>query len=333
MMAESVVLSLLAGGVALLVCNFATRLFMVWVQAMSRQFSGGTMNLAIDLSPDLHVALYVFGVSLVTGALFGLSPALQFTRRDLTVALKDEGISLGSLGGSRLRSLLVAAQVAVSMLLLASAGLLGRGLLRAQSAETGIETRSVYAVKAEFGDRGTDKAIARERLLAEHLRELPESAAVALGGHPFNGGEWYPPVTVGQTNTRTMAQFASETYLATLGIPLSRGRNFTGAEVAAGAPVAIVSDSTARQFWPGEDALGKHFKLDMDPRFRSKFTDFEVIGVVKDVRFDNPTRVDPTHVYLPTGTPGSARINGSHGHGLMDILVRHSIKTWLRACA
>ncbi|HEV3201290.1 MAG TPA: ABC transporter permease [Bryobacteraceae bacterium] len=322
LLAESVLLSLLAGGVALLVAAFATKLFTIWSERMVQQFSGGAMNLGLNLAPDIHVAVYVLAISLIAGTLFGLSPALQFTRRDLTMALKDEGISLGNLGGSRLRSLLVAAQVAVSMLLLASAGLLGRGVLRSQSADTGIETRSVFAVKAYFGKRDSAQAIDRQRLLAERLRERPEAAAVAFGGHPFNGGEWYPPIVVGHSNERSMAQFASDTYLGTLGIPLLRGRNFTGPEVAAAAPVAMISESTARRFWPNEDPLGKHFQLDMDPRFRKQLIDFEVIGIVKDVRFDNPTRIDPTHIYLPTSTPGGARINGSHGHGLMDILVR-----------
>src|SRR5215471_5149155 len=143
-----------------------------------------------------------------------------------------------------------------------------------------------------------------------------------LGGHPFNGGGWGSPILVGHSTDQVMAQFASENYLRTLGIPVLRGRNFTGAEVAVGAPVAIISESTALRFWPNEDPLGKRFQLDMGPHRRSQFVDFGVIGIVKDVRFENPTRIDPTHIYLPTGTPGSVRAAGSHGHGQLDILLR-----------
>jgi putative ABC transport system permease protein len=304
------------------VANSATKLLTIWLQQTVQQLSGGTVNLALNLTTDVHVTMYVLAISLITGTLFGLSPALQFTRRDLTMALKDEGMSLGSLGSSWLRSLLVAAQVAVSMLLLVSAGLLVRGLLRSQSADTGIETRSVFVVKANFGERGSTKAIDRQRLFAERLREQPEAAAVALGGHPFNGGGWGASILVGHSTDQVMAQFASENYLSTLGIPVLRGRNFTASEVAGGAPVAMISEATALRFWPNEDPLGKRFQLDMGPRRQSQFVDFSVIGIVKDVRFDNLTRLDPTHIYLPTGTPGSARIAGSHGHGQLDILVR-----------
>src|SRR5262249_19787763 len=109
----------------------------------------------------------------------------------------------------------------------------------------------------------------------------------------------------------------SETYFETLGIALVRGRGFTKQEARNGtrsggagrrsspeeleraARVAVVSESAARRFWPNEDPLGKRFKLDMD--FRGKlFAEFEVIGIAKDVRFTNLTRIDPAHVYLAT---------------------------------
>jgi predicted permease len=314
LLAESSLLALVAGATALMIANIAIKLFTALAQEMTQRFSGVPMSFAVNVGIDIRVAEYALAISLIAGMLFGLSPALQFTRRDLTVALKDQGMSLGSLGGSRLRSLLVGAQVAVSMLLLASAGLLIRGSLRSQSAATGIETRNVFTVKTDPGEG--------QRLLVERLRALPEAASVAVGGHPFNGGEWYPPIRVGNATAQSMAQFASETYLATLGVPVLRGRIFTSAEAAAGTPVAMISESTARRFWPGADSLGKRFQLDMGPRHRQQFVDFEVIGIVKDVRFDNPTRVDPTHIYLPYGVPASAQIAGSRGRGLLDILVR-----------
>lgn len=106
----------------------------------------------------------------------------------------------------------------------------------------------------------------------------------------------------GRKDGSTLASFASETYLATLGIRIIRGRNFEPRE-----PVqsAIISESTARRFWPNEDPLGEHFTLDVD--FRGMLQSFEVVGIANDVRFANLTRVDPAHVYLPTSSVNASR--------------------------
>ena len=316
LLTESVLLSGLGGLIGLLITVWSTKLLAIYLQQIAGE------DLGLDFAPDIHVVAYALAVSLVAGVVFGLSPALQLTKRDLTVALKDEGAGLGNLRGSWLRSFLIAAQVAVSMFLLASAGLLTRGLVRSLAADPGFETRHVFVVDADFAPHGDHaKAIDRKRLLAAQLRERPELGGGALGGHPLNGGEWYPPAAVGHFQGQVTAGFASDTYLAMLGIPVLRGRNFTAKEAASGAPIAIVSESTARRFWPNKNPLGKHFTLDMDPDFGGAFTDFEVIGIVRDVRFDNPTRIDPTHVYLPAGGPGSRRVALTH-HSTLEVLVR-----------
>jgi putative ABC transport system permease protein len=118
-------------------------------------------------------------------------------------------------------------------------------------------------------------------------------------------GTWTPPIFVtnrgareGSSEARTLASYASDNYLNTLGITLLQGRNFTPQESASGAHVAVISASTARLFWPNGDPLGKHFQLDL--HFDGKRTAFEVIGIARDVRFTNLTRIDPSHVYLAT---------------------------------
>jgi ABC-type antimicrobial peptide transport system permease subunit len=136
--------------------------------------------------------------------------------------------------------------------------------------------------------------------VANRLRNVPELRNVALGGRPLMG-TWTPPIMVagdhGVVAGRTLASGASESYFETLGIPLLRGRNFTRLETERPAPVAVISEATARRFWPGSDAIGRRFTLDMD--FSGTLADFEVIGIVKDIRYANLTRIDPTHVYLP----------------------------------
>src|SRR5262249_26091651 len=162
----------------------------------------------------------------------------------------------------------------------------------------------------DFGRDPVRAGLLRQRVI-ERLRTLPEIRGVATGTAPLFG-TWTPPIVIDRKTDRTLASYASDSFFDLLSIPVLRGRGFTAQETRDGSPVAIVSESTARRFWPGEDALSKHLKLDL--RFRGDLTDFEVVGIVKDVRFANPTRIDPAHVYLPTrpGNPNGVmmRIQG-----------------------
>jgi predicted permease len=302
LLTESMLLALAGGVVGLALAAAASKL--LWIaldQILVRQL-GSDFVLSLNLNPDARVLAYALGLSLATGFIFGLSPALQFTKPDLNTTLKDESTSFGrGVDRSRLRGLLICGQVAGSMLLLSSAGLLMRGLARSQSADPGFETRHVYLLRANFGDDPV-KAVAVFHRLTEWLKTAPEVASVSYGTAPMMG-TWTPPIfikqpgaTGGSLQSRTLAGYASDTFLNTLGIGLVRGRNFTAHESEIGSHVALVSASTARLFWPGEDPLGRHFQLDL--RFDGKLTDYEIIGIVKDVRFANLTRTDPSRVYL-----------------------------------
>ena len=302
LLTESMLLALAGGVVGLALAAAAGKL--LWIaldQILVRQL-GSDFVLSLNLNPDARVLIYALGLSLTTGLIFGLSPALQFTKPDLNTSLKDDSPSLGrGIDRSRLRGVLIFGQVAVSMLLLSSAGLLMRGLARSQSADPGFDTRRVYLLRANFGDDPV-KAAAVFHHLADWIKTLPEVENVSHGTAPMMG-TWTPPIFVkrpgaleGSLQSRTLAGYASDNFLNTLGIGVLRGRNFTAHESSTGAHVALVSASTARLFWPGEDPLGKHFQLDL--QFDGKLTDYEIIGIVKDVRFANLTRTDPARVYL-----------------------------------
>jgi predicted permease len=296
---ESILVSCMAGAAALALSVWTTRLLGAALQN-NAMLLGGDFS-AVDLTPDFRVLTYAMAVSLAVGIGLGISPAV-------TSALKNNGVGLGQFHGSRLRGFLVSIQVSVSVLLLATAGLLTRGLIRSQAADPGFDTRNIYAVSANFADFGADRAkgASRQRLALEKLRQRPEFAAVAFGDLPFSG-TWTPPIAAGGLRGRTLASYASETYFSLFHIPFLRGRSFSRAEAESEARVAVISESTARRFWPNEDPLGKHLTLDLD--FHGKFADFEVIGVAKDIRFANLTRNDPAHVYLPAGASGAARFS------------------------
>lgn len=304
LLTESILLAVGGGLAGLALAVIASKLLWVAVQQMLTQMLGNVFTFNLNLNPDGRVLAYSMGISIITGIMFGLSPALQFTRKDVGTALRDETSMLGQrVSRSLMRKVLVAGQVAVSMMLLTSAGLLLRGLLKAQSADPGFDTHHLVLVRAYFGDDRA-KAAARSRRLTDALATAPGIESAGSGTSPMLG-TWTPPIIIkntgavqGELHDRTLASYASDTYFATLGITLMEGRHFTAQEATTGEHVAIISQSTARRFWPDQDPLGKHFQLDQ--HFDGKLSEYEVIGVARDVRFSNLTRVDPAHVYLAT---------------------------------
>src|SRR5205085_10151364 len=167
---------------------------------------------------------------------------------------------------SSLRNALVVTQVAVCLMLLVGAGLLVRNVRKVQTLDTGLETKNVFAVAAslrrtEQGQRDEREA---RRLLAEKLSALPGVQSVSqVYRQPLTGHPATTPVTLADhaaaDNHPLTANynFVSADYFNTLGLALVRGRAFTKQETDAGAPVVVISEATARRFWPGEDAIGK----------------------------------------------------------------------------
>jgi predicted permease len=218
-------------------------------------------------------------------------------------ALKDETSGLGNRSRAT-RSWLIAGQMAVSIAFLICAGLFLRGLTRAQSAELGFDTSRVFVA---FMSLGSDRQAAPElqQRIVDRVQASSDIQGFALvDRYPF-GGTWTPPFTVedrvspsGTRSGRTLANYVSRTYFETMGIEIQRGRTFSAAEEQAGSTVAIVSEAAARSFWPQADPIGKRLTLDMN--FKGQLADFEVVGIAKDVRSANVSRVDPAYVYLPT---------------------------------
>lgn len=299
---ESILLSLLGGVAGTLLSVGASKLLQVAVTQILTAQLGSDFTFSLKLSPDVRVVGYALALSVLAGVVFGLSPALQFSKAELATSIRDESTSFGHrLRRTHLRSVLIGGQVAVSMLLLTCSGLLVRGLMRSQNADPGFDTRQVFLLFGSYGD-DQGRSVARFQRLVSRIEEVPEAASVAYGSGPAMG-TWTLPMVIRRTGAvegsepgRTLASYASQNYLKTLGIPLLRGRDFSREESMTGAHVAVISEATARRFWPGEDPLGRHLQLDL--HYNGKLTDFEIVGVAKDVRYSNLTRKDPTRVYL-----------------------------------
>lgn len=324
LIAESMLLSFIGGMLGLVLSIWASSFLWIAVKQMLAGPLTQGLVIQLNLSPDQRVFAYALVISVLAGILFGLAPALRSTTADLTTAMKNETGVFGSRPSSSwIRSALVAAQVAVATILLITAGLLMRGMIRSLATSTGFETHRVLLLSADFGSTPA-KASAMEHRVLDRLQTVPVVANVALGWQPLMG-HWTPPIVVkgprGTVRGRTLASYASDTYFDTLSIPILRGRTFTRQETEDGARVAVISEATAHRFWPEEDALGKRFELDMD--FRGKLTRFEVVGIVKDIRFANLTRIDPAHVYLPTAAGESyailVRVRGDVGTAVSTV--------------
>jgi putative ABC transport system permease protein len=278
LLTESTLLSLGGGITGLLLTFWITDLLIRFVHPP------GEPPLAINVSPDLNVFVYALVISLLAGVALGLLPSMQSTRMTLTSALKDEGTPFGQgVSRSRLRSLLVGGQVAVSLVLLIGAGLLVRALHNAQTTDPGFAMKDVLVLSPDLRLHGYNSARAAQfdEELLDKLRSLPGVKSVGMAwviplGSSISDtnveieGHETPP---GERSPFANVNFVSGKYFDALGIPMVRGRAFTEWEMAKNAPVALVNESFARRFWPGLDPIGKRFNHGI-----------EIVGVVKDTR-------------------------------------------------
>jgi len=323
LLTESVLLSALGGAAGLLLTIWT--LAALYPLVMSRLPIPHELieSFALNLDPDYRIFGFAVLASLIAGVAAGLAPALQASRPNLTSALKDEGSTFGQhLSQSRMRNALVVIQVAVCLTLLVAAGLLVRNLLKFRTVDTGLETAGVFTVSA--GLQTPQKDAVREaelrRQLSARLRGLPGVKAVSLAERqPLWGRPNRTRITLpGQAQQddqplQSNYNLVSPEYFDTLGIRLTRGRFFTERETRANVPFVVVSESTARRFWPNEDAVGKRIGIASTPlgganESGANLPQFEVIGVTRDTRSGWIWEKDETFIYAPLyASPQGAR--------------------------
>lgn len=249
---------------------------------------------------DGRVLFFAAGLTLITGLAFGAWPAWRMGRGVDLAGLRD-GARAGGGARERTRSALVAVEVAVSITLLVSAGLLLRALERVQSADTGFHADRVLTLDTWLPPKynaAAPRLHFYDRVLTG-VRHLPGVVSAAyityLPMGTIRGGIW--PVEVsGVTLTRAAQNAASLRYVspgffATLGIPLQEGRDVSESDTLATPMVAVVSRSFARRYWPGEDPIGHHFRFALDDR--------TIVGVAGDIRVRGLERESEPQVYLP----------------------------------
>ncbi len=319
LLTESVLLSALGGAAGFLLATWTLHVLYPVVLARLPIPRALVEQFVLNLEPDYRVFGFALLASFIAGIAAGLAPALQASRPNLSAALKDEGSTLGArLSQSRLRNALVVGQIAVCLTLLIAAGLLVRNLIRVQTIDTGLVTRNVFALNVRSQTPQPEPRGESElrRQLAARLRVLPGVKTVSQANRqPLTGAMDTTPITIAgreqPTGRPLRAGFnaVSADYFQTLGLRITRGRGFTEPEAQANAPVVLISESTARRFWPNEDAIGKRIGIgaasprnDASAGIAPDFTQYEVIGVTNDTRQGWVWQRDETFLYIPLRT-------------------------------
>jgi predicted permease len=246
------------------------------------------VDLSLDLGIDARVLLFTSLVAALAGIAAGLAPALKATRIDLSSDLK--GDAPVRRGGRRwsMRDGLVILQTAVTLVLLVAAGLLTRSILRAQQIDLGFRTGGVVALSAELSLVGYEDARATQlyERVADRVRAMPGVEIVAravrqpLAINYNSNAVFFPERPSTETaGTPIAATWVDDGYFAALGVPLLRGRAFTTADKEGAPRVAIVNDAFVRRYWPGEEGLGRRFRI-RGPNG----PDYEVVGVSADYK-------------------------------------------------
>jgi macrolide transport system ATP-binding/permease protein len=286
LLTESTVLALAGGVLGILLAFWASNLLLLFKPSVS-------IPVSIDLNLDHRVLIFSLAISILTGIVFGLAPSLQSSRPDLVPALKAEQAALRSRSReSRLHSLFVIAQLALSLVLLIGAGLLRKSMQNAYHADPGFEKNNLALLSTDLDLRGYTSTTGAQFYLQlmNRLQTLPglqsvsiaslfplsfasSETAIAIEGRASQSGS--PETLVGSTSV-------APRYFETMNIPLIQGREFDNHDIETGPRVAIINQTMASHFWPGEGALGKRIKVNpLAPESLS----YTVIGVVKDSKF------------------------------------------------
>jgi macrolide transport system ATP-binding/permease protein len=299
LLTESLVLAAIGGAAG---CLAGTWTSAAIVRFVLGHLPPGMAPLVFDPRPDGTVAAYALALTTLTGIAFGLVPALQATRGQRLEFRESAATDRRS--GRRLQNALVTVQVAVSLVLLLAAGLLARGLHRANTIDPGIAVDGVSIVSYDLRSAAykPDAAAAFQRQVFDRLHAIPGVRTVAkTGSVPLSDQHVETRFTIPGTDRRLYLEFSQvgAEYFDAVGVPVVRGRVFNASEIASERAV-IVTESTARRLWPGQDPLAQALVLDDVTR--------PVVGVVRDAQLSRLGQTDSPYVFLPAGPDSQDRM-------------------------
>jgi predicted permease len=299
LMTESLILAIAGGAAGLALASWTLNVIVNSIPEKQ-----GAAGLTAQL--DYRVLLFACVVSLVTGVLFGLAPAIRATRTDLQSVLKDHGVNVsGGKANVRVRESLMVSQIALTAVLLAAAGLFAHSLLNLKTQDLGVRPDHVleFSISPELNRYTPPQTIALADRIRTSMEQLPgvrcasaselpmladsnSSSNITVQGYDAQEDE---DMDVGQN-------WVGPNFLATMGIPLLNGREFTDADSSVSPKVAIVNEAMARRFFAGRNPIGMHFGFG---RGKDTKIDTEIVGIVKDSKNTDVKTAAGPFVFLP----------------------------------
>jgi predicted permease len=298
LLTESVLLAVVGGGLGIL--------FALWIKngLLIVTDWGGREMAALPVKLDPRVLGFTLGLSLLTGILFGLVPAIRATRLDLTPTLKDTGRSSSAISRSWIARSLVVVQVSLSVLLLIGAGLLIRTLRNLQHVDAGFNTTNLLLFRVDPSLIGykEEKLTALYHQLSDQIETVPGVRSATFSQHTLLSGSGtnssvYIPGVIGPNGKpidsgNAFIHSVRENFLQTMEIPLLRGRTLTSHDDAHAPRVALVNETFAKQFLHTDDPVGKRFSFDNE-----KPGEIEIVGLVRDAKYTSQRDDIPATVY------------------------------------
>ena len=318
MLVESAVLALLGGGLGLLIASWGTR-------ALVKLIPTGTIPPGLEISLNMRVLLFTLGVSLLTAFIFGLWPAIQGSRTQTREALQAANQRTTAGGGTRrAQSVLVVAEISMSLILLVMAGLMIRSFSKLTNIDPGMSTASVMSMRinrspAKSKD-GAQNAIFFQSVI-DRVKTLPGIEAAGVASHPpISSTEDWPITVESVANQGTQTQSidtrtVSVDYFNTLQIPLVGGQFFSLDDGLQAQPVVIVNQAMVNRYWSSQDPIGKRIKIG---NLDTKSPWFSVKGVVKDSAQASLDRAIRPEIYFALG-----QMAGRYRR--MNLMVRTSV--------
>jgi len=329
---ESVVLSLCGAVAGVLLAVWGVDLLTTMLAGNTSSFSVRLPRLS-EIRIDSTVLVFTLGLSMLTSLLFGLAPALGASKPDLNQVLKDSGRGVTG-SRHRLREALVIAELAMALVMLIGAGLLGGSFAKLQAVNPGFNPANLLTLSPSLAGASRYVGSTREgyyRSISERLSALPGVSSVSAINHlPLAGDRWgltlavegrpLPPPGQG---IEVVFRVCRPDYFRTMGIPMRAGRDFTGEDKADAPGVVILNETLARRQWPNENPIGKRITLD-DPR-KSQPQWFTIVGIASDVKQDSWIESPSSEVYLPFQQSRGFYESTARQYTSMTVVVRTTV--------